>query len=115
MLKRKLLLADDSITIQKVVNLTFADEGIEVISVGDGDSAMIKIGEYAPDLIWRTLICRFERLSIASASTKHAKQKNTVSARGSSSRLRIEAYRSVRRLLTNRFSNSPIGTKVSDC
>ncbi len=51
MLKRKLLLADDSITIQKVVNLTFADEGIEVISVGDGDSAMIKIGEYAPDLI----------------------------------------------------------------
>ena len=27
--KRKLLLADDSITIQKVVNLTFADEGIE--------------------------------------------------------------------------------------
>jgi CheY-like chemotaxis protein len=49
--KRKLLLADDSITIQKVVNLTFADEGIEVISVGDGDSAMIKIGENAPDLI----------------------------------------------------------------
>ena len=51
MSKRKLLLADDSITIQKVVNLTFADEGIEVISVGDGDSAMIKINESAPDLI----------------------------------------------------------------
>jgi len=49
--KRKLLLADDSITIQKVVNLTFADEGIEVISVGDGDSAMEKINESAPDLI----------------------------------------------------------------
>ena len=31
---RKLLLADDSVTIQKVVNLTFADEGIEVITVG---------------------------------------------------------------------------------
>lgn len=51
MSKRKLLLADDSVTIQKVVNLTFADEGIEVISVGDGDSAMEKVAEMAPDLI----------------------------------------------------------------
>lgn len=51
MSKRKLLLADDSITIQKVVNLTFADEGIEVIAVGDGDSAMLKINESLPDLI----------------------------------------------------------------
>jgi CheY-like chemotaxis protein len=49
--KRKLLLADDSITIQKVVNLTFADEGIEVISVGDGDSAMQKFDEFMPDLV----------------------------------------------------------------
>jgi CheY-like chemotaxis protein len=49
--KQKLLLADDSVTIQKVVNLTFADEGIEVISVGDGDSAMEKILETSPDLI----------------------------------------------------------------
>jgi CheY-like chemotaxis protein len=49
--KQKLLLADDSVTIQKVVNLTFADEGIEVISVGDGDSAMEKILECSPDLI----------------------------------------------------------------
>lgn len=51
MSKHKLLLADDSITIQKVVNLTFADEGIEVISVGDGNSAMDKIREESPDLI----------------------------------------------------------------
>lgn len=51
MSKRKLLLADDSVTIQKVVNLTFADEGIEVISVGDGDSAMDKVAEITPDLI----------------------------------------------------------------
>ena len=51
MSKRKLLLADDSITIQKVVNLTFADEGIEVISVGDGDSAMRKFDEFIPDLV----------------------------------------------------------------
>ena len=51
MSKRKLLLADDSITIQKVVNLTFADEGIEVISVGDGDAAMRKFDEFMPDLV----------------------------------------------------------------
>jgi CheY-like chemotaxis protein len=49
--KRKLLLADDSVTIQKVVNLTFADEGIEVITVGDGDSAMQKFVEDKPDLV----------------------------------------------------------------
>ncbi len=48
---RTLLLADDSVTIQKVVNLTFADEGIEVISVGDGDSAMQKFAESQPDLV----------------------------------------------------------------
>lgn len=51
MSKRKLLLADDSVTIQKVVNLTFADEGIEVISVGDGDSALDKFIEVSPDLV----------------------------------------------------------------
>jgi CheY-like chemotaxis protein len=49
--KRKLLLADDSVTIQKVVNLTFADEGIEVITVGDGDSAMEKISQLSPDVV----------------------------------------------------------------
>ncbi|MBA2493731.1 MAG: response regulator [Acidobacteria bacterium] len=49
--KRKLLLADDSITIQKVVNLTFADEGIEVITASDGDTAMKKFVEATPDLV----------------------------------------------------------------
>lgn len=48
---RKLLLADDSITIQKVVNLTFADEGIEVICVSNGDSAIEKMAEFSPDLV----------------------------------------------------------------
>lgn len=49
--KRKLLLADDSITIQKVVNLTFADEGIEVVAVSDGDAAMERFQSDAPDLV----------------------------------------------------------------
>lgn len=38
--RRKILLADDSATIQKVVALTFSDEGIEVVAVGDGRSAV---------------------------------------------------------------------------
>lgn len=51
MSKRKLLLADDSVTIQKVVNLTFADEGIDVLTVGDGDAAMQQIADDLPDIV----------------------------------------------------------------
>ena len=51
MSKRKLLLADDSVTIQKVVNLTFADEGIEVLTAGDGDTAMQMLSESRPDIV----------------------------------------------------------------
>jgi CheY-like chemotaxis protein len=49
--QRKLLLADDSITIQKVINLTFADEGISVTSVGNGLTAVELLLEVAPDLV----------------------------------------------------------------
>ncbi|MEO5858443.1 MAG: response regulator [Pyrinomonadaceae bacterium] len=51
MSKRKLLLADDSITIQKVVNLTFADEGIDVVTVGDGDAALARLEYEIPDIL----------------------------------------------------------------
>ncbi|HEX8398916.1 MAG TPA: response regulator [Pyrinomonadaceae bacterium] len=51
MAQRKLLLADDSITIQKVINLTFADEGISVTSVGNGLTAVERLLEVAPDLV----------------------------------------------------------------
>ena len=47
----KILLADDSITIQKVVNLTFTDEGINVVTVGNGELALKKLGEEHFDLI----------------------------------------------------------------
>lgn len=49
--KPKLLLADDSTTIRKVVELTFADEGIDVTAVGDADSAMQKFVEIQPDIV----------------------------------------------------------------
>lgn len=48
---RKLLLADDSPTIQKVVELTFADEGVSVISVSSGNEALAKLAEVKPDVV----------------------------------------------------------------
>jgi CheY-like chemotaxis protein len=48
---RRLLLADDSVTIQKVINLTFADEGMEVTAVGNGDLAMEQLSAEPPDII----------------------------------------------------------------
>ncbi|MEO6589740.1 MAG: response regulator [Pyrinomonadaceae bacterium] len=44
-------MADDSETVQKVVNLTFELEGIEVITFSDGDSAMEQFSAVAPDVV----------------------------------------------------------------
>jgi CheY-like chemotaxis protein len=46
-----LLLADDSVTIQRVIELTFADEDIRVISVGDGQQAIDQIKAEPPDIV----------------------------------------------------------------
>jgi len=48
---RKLLLADDSVTIQRVIELTFADEDIDVVAVGDGQQAIDRIGSEPPDVV----------------------------------------------------------------
>jgi len=48
---KTILLADDSITIQKIVNLTFSGEGIEVVTVGNGDAAIKKVYDLHPDLV----------------------------------------------------------------
>jgi CheY-like chemotaxis protein len=47
----KLLLADDSVTIQRVIELTFADEDIEVITVGDGQMAIDRLETDPPDIV----------------------------------------------------------------
>jgi len=47
----KLLIADDSVTIQKVVELTFLDEGMEVATAGDGHQAIARLEEFAPDIV----------------------------------------------------------------
>ena len=46
-----LLLADDSVTIQRVIELTFADEDIRVIAVGDGQQAIDRITADPPDVV----------------------------------------------------------------
>lgn len=48
---RKLLLADDSLAIQKVIDLTFTDEGMEVTTVGDGQDALEKLNQFTPDVV----------------------------------------------------------------
>ena len=38
--RRRLLVVDDSPTVQKVISLTFEDEGVEVVAAGDGAEAL---------------------------------------------------------------------------
>jgi CheY-like chemotaxis protein len=46
-----LLLADDSVTIQRVIELTFADEDVTVIAVSDGDQAIERLEAAPPDIV----------------------------------------------------------------
>ena len=47
-----LLLADDSVTVQRVIELTFADEGFRVVSFSDGDEVVGYLGAgNKPDVI----------------------------------------------------------------
>ncbi len=48
---KKILLADDSLTIQKVVELTFMDEDYEVETLGSGDALLARLGEGRPDVL----------------------------------------------------------------
>ncbi|HMF92995.1 MAG TPA: response regulator [Vicinamibacterales bacterium] len=46
-----LLLADDSVTIQRVIELTFAEEDVRVIAVSDGDQAIARLQASPPDIV----------------------------------------------------------------
>jgi CheY-like chemotaxis protein len=48
---RRLLLADDSVTIQRVVELTFSGEDIDVVTVSDGEEAIASMSADPPDII----------------------------------------------------------------
>jgi CheY-like chemotaxis protein len=49
--KRKILLADDSPTIQKVIELCFVDEPFEVQAVQDGNQALELLCSWYPDIL----------------------------------------------------------------
>lgn len=48
---KKLLLADDSITIQKVVSITLANEDLEIVSVDNGEDAIARARAIRPDMV----------------------------------------------------------------
>jgi CheY-like chemotaxis protein len=50
-MSKKLLLADDSITIQKVIQITFAHEDYDLTVTDNGDTALVKAQEIKPDLV----------------------------------------------------------------
>ncbi len=50
-MRKKLLLADDSITIQKVVELTFPSDEFEVVTAGNGRLAVDKALTFVPDIV----------------------------------------------------------------
>jgi CheY-like chemotaxis protein len=47
----KLLLADDSVTIQRVIELTFSGEDVDVLAVSDGEEAIARIPLERPDIV----------------------------------------------------------------
>jgi CheY-like chemotaxis protein len=47
----RLLLADDSVTIQRVIELTFAEEGVDVVAVGDGQQAIDRLAAEPFDIV----------------------------------------------------------------
>jgi len=50
-MSKTILLADDSLTIQKVIELTFSDTDFELRSVGNGVDALEALKRYRPDLV----------------------------------------------------------------
>jgi CheY-like chemotaxis protein len=48
---KTLLLADDSVTIQKVVGISFANEDVVLLTVDNGDDAVVRAREATPDLV----------------------------------------------------------------
>lgn len=50
-MSRKILLADDSLTIQKVVELTFMEGDFEVTAVSNGDDALGMLEDMSPDIV----------------------------------------------------------------
>jgi CheY-like chemotaxis protein len=53
-----LLLADDSVTTHRVVELTLAGEGVRVVSVSDGQQALDRLAVEPPDIVLAAILMR---------------------------------------------------------
>lgn len=53
---KTLLLADDSVTIQKVVGISLANEDIELVTVDNGDDAVTRAREVRPDIVLADIV-----------------------------------------------------------
>jgi CheY-like chemotaxis protein len=76
--KRSILLADDSPTIQRLVKQTFADANFDIVSVSNGDAAIRKFPELRPALVLADVympgrngyeVCAFVKKSTGLAET----------------------------------------------
>src|SRR5680860_942628 len=48
---KKLLVADDSLTIQKVIRLALSNEGYDIQTVSEGNDAIQQISVFRPDIL----------------------------------------------------------------
>ena len=53
---KTLLLADDSVTIQKVVGISLANEDIELVTVENGDDAVTRAQQVLPDIVLADIV-----------------------------------------------------------
>jgi CheY-like chemotaxis protein len=49
--RKTLLLADDSLTVRRVIEQTFADEPVDVVTVGDGAAVLARLEGHPPDVL----------------------------------------------------------------
>ena len=51
MSRTRLLLADDSVSVQRIIELTFVDQDVDVVAVGGGHAAIENIRRQPPDIV----------------------------------------------------------------
>ena len=75
---KTLLLADDSVTIQRVVELTFAHEDVRVVAVADGKRAIEFISVERPDIVVADVgVAEIDGYGIAAHMKKSAATRDT--------------------------------------
>jgi CheY-like chemotaxis protein len=56
MMPKSILLADDSLTIQKVIELTFSDTDYDLTTVSNGVEALAAVARARPDLVMADVV-----------------------------------------------------------